>query len=307
MNKHVYLMAPLAVALLAAGCGSKPAAQQGSGNAEAPQAAAAPAEPPAPKLVRRKEASGLGAEQVNQALATKNASKTRTALVGKTVTLELAAGEGKTYDAADVDGLSVSCRATEAGFSGGEVTAKVQAFKAATKTRGASIELDNCASNFALVTAPAPVPAAKPATATATAAAPASTGKAKPGMDAQGNVVDSSKVEAGSGRTVKGINDYEGEITGNPAKNSKFTSLQIGMTIQQAINIVGQPSDAGSYMTGKAWIPFYYGGDRHRTEFAYKGQGRLIFAGGGGFVSYGNYGGGNLIWIIHNANDSGQR
>ena len=37
-----------------------------------------------------------------------------------------------------------------------------------------------------------------------------------------GDVVDSSKVEAGSGRTVKGMNDYEGEITGNPAPNSRF-------------------------------------------------------------------------------------
>ena len=41
-------------------------------------------------------------------------------------------------------------------------------------------------------------PAAAPAPAAA-APAPAARGGAKPGMDAQGNVVDSSKVEAGSG------------------------------------------------------------------------------------------------------------
>jgi hypothetical protein len=52
-------------------------------------------------------------------------------------------------------------------------------------------------------------------------------------MDAQGNVVDSSKIEAGSGRTVKGLNGYEGEITGNPARNSRFTKLQIGMSARQ--------------------------------------------------------------------------
>ncbi|MGJ7553989.1 hypothetical protein ACSFBX_31905 [Variovorax sp. RB2P76] len=142
-------------------------------------------------------------------------------------------------------------------------------------------------------------------TAAAPAAAPTAParGGAKAGMDAQGNVVDSSKVEAGSGRTVKGLNGYEGEITGNPARNSKFTRLQIGMSAKQVTDLAGQPTDQGAYVTGKAFIPFYFGSDRHRFEMTYKGQGRLIFAGGG----MGDYSGGNLIWIIHNANESGYR
>jgi hypothetical protein len=124
-----------------------------------------------------------------------------------------------------------------------------------------------------------------------------------PGMNAQGQVVDSSKVEAGYGRKVKGINDWEGEITGKPAAKSRFTKLQIGMPMQQVVNLIGQPSDQGAYMTGKAWIPFYFGSDRHRFEMVYKNQGRLIFAGG----SIGNFTGGNLVWIIHNATERGQR
>ncbi len=143
-------------------------------------------------------------------------------------------------------------------------------------------------------------PAAAPAPA---AAAPAAPSGSKAGMDARGNVVDSSKVEAGSGRTVKGLNGYEGEITGNPARNSKFTRLQIGMSSKQVTDLAGQPTDQGAYMTGKAWIPFYFGSDRHRFEMTYKGQGRLIFAGGG----MGDFSSGNLIWIIHNANESGYR
>src|SRR5690606_28674766 len=120
-----------------------------------------------------------------------------------------------------------------------------------------------------------------PAAAPAAAAAGAGTvGAGKPGMDARGNVVDSSKVEAGSGRTVKGLNDYEGEITGNPAPGSKFAKLQIGMSAFQVTSQIGPPSDQGAYITGKAWIPFYFGSDRHRFEMVYKGQGRLIFAGG---------------------------
>jgi len=122
------------------------------------------------------------------------------------------------------------------------------------------------------------------------------------GMDAKGNVIDPAKVEAGSGRTVKGINDYEGEITGNPVPGSKFDKLQIGMSMGQVQSIVGPPTDQGAYITGKAWIPFYFGGDRHRYEFTYKGKGRLIFAGGGmGDMS------GHLIWIIHSANEPGFR
>ncbi|MBJ2158684.1 hypothetical protein [Variovorax sp. IB41] len=139
--------------------------------------------------------------------------------------------------------------------------------------------------------APAPAPAAS-----------ARTGSGA-GMDGRGNVTDSSKVEAGSGRTVKGLNGYEGEITGNPARNSKFTRLQIGMSAKQVTDIAGAPTDQGAYVTGKAFIPFYFGSDRHRFEMTYKGQGRLIFAGGG----MGEYTSGNLIWIIHNANESGYR
>ncbi len=124
----------------------------------------------------------------------------------------------------------------------------------------------------------------------------------KPGMDAKGNVVDSKLIEAGSGRTVKGINDYEGEITGNPAPKSKFNQLQIGMSLKQVTDIVGQPTDQGAYVTGKAWIPFYFGGDRHRYEAVYEKQGRLIFAGSSGFDSNTH-----LIWIIHNAGEGRYR
>ena len=122
-----------------------------------------------------------------------------------------------------------------------------------------------------------------------------------PGMNEAGEVVNSSEVESGWGEEVVGINDYEGEITGIPAPDSKFTQLQIGMPMKQVTDIVGEPTDQGVYVTGKAFIPFYFGSDRHRYEMAYKGQGRLIFA-GKGWDS-----GGNLIWIIHNKDDSGYR
>jgi hypothetical protein len=104
-------------------------------------------------------------------------------------------------------------------------------------------------------------------------------------------------------RHVKGINDWEGDISGKPAPNSKFTALTIGMSMKQVTDITGAPTDQGAYITGKAFIPFYFGSDRYRHEMVFKGQGRLIFAGG----SAGDFASGHLIWIIHNAGEVGYR
>jgi len=157
--------------------------------------------------------------------------------------------------------------------------------------------LGGCITNSAQQEAPA---AAAPAPAPAAAAKGSRTG---PGMNANGEVVDSSKVEAGYGQKVKGLGDWEGEITGKPAPGSKFTRLQIGMPMKQVTDLVGYPTDQGAYITGKAFIPFFFGSDKHRHEMVYKGQGRLILAGG----SFGDFGGAHLIWIIHNANEGGYR
>jgi hypothetical protein len=127
--------------------------------------------------------------------------------------------------------------------------------------------------------------------------------KIGPGMNANGEVIDATKVESGYGQKVKGINDFEGEVTGIAVPNGKFSQLQIGMGIRQAMDIAGPPTDQGAYITGKAFIPFYFGSDRSRFELVYKGQGRLIFAGG----SVGNLSGGNLIWIINSATETGYR
>lgn len=124
------------------------------------------------------------------------------------------------------------------------------------------------------------------------------------GYNLSGNkpVTDSSKVESGQGTQVKGINDWEGEITGLPFRGSRFTRLKIGMPMQQAFDLVGQPTDQGAYVTGKAFIPFYFGSDKVRWEATYKGQGRLIFSNQAGFGT-GQY----LTWIIYNANEAGYR
>ena len=107
-------------------------------------------------------------------------------------------------------------------------------------------------------------------------------------------------------REVVGINGQKGEVIGSPAPGSRFTKVQIGMSMRQVVDTIGNPNDEGSYITGKAWIPYYYGNDRYRTEFAYKGAGRLIFAENSSWYR-GRYGSGRLIKIIHDAKDSGYR
>ncbi|NEX20409.1 hypothetical protein G3480_08820 [Thiorhodococcus mannitoliphagus] len=124
-----------------------------------------------------------------------------------------------------------------------------------------------------------------------------------PGMNAQGEVVDSSQIEGGHGKQVTGLNDWEGEITGKSFRGAKFDRLKIGMPMKQVTDLIGEPSDQGAYMTGKAWIPFYFGSDRYRHELVYKNQGRLIFAGG----AIGDFSSGHLTWIIYNPREPAYR
>lgn len=93
---------------------------------------------------------------------------------------------------------------------------------------------------------------------------------------------------------------FDGEIWGAPVKNSKFAGLQIGMSQAEVEDKIGRPSDMKAYMTGKAWIPFYFGTDGHRFETFYKGQGTLIYTGGG--IAGGR---GVLVGINHDATEDG--
>ena len=53
-----------------------------------------------------------------------------------------------------------------------------------------------------------------------------------------------------------------------PVANSKFSKLQIGMSIKQVTDLTGEPTDQGAYVTGKAFIPFFFGADRYRRELS---------------------------------------
>ncbi len=68
-----------------------------------------------------------------------------------------------------------------------------------------------------------------------------------------------------------------------PPANSPLAKVQEGMRPEEVQKLVGAPGAIKPYVTGKAFIPWYFGADRTRTAYYYKGQGRVIFSGDGGF------------------------
>lgn len=67
------------------------------------------------------------------------------------------------------------------------------------------------------------------------------------------------------------------EYSDAPA-GSDLAEIEVGMSDAEVRKILGDPDDANAYMTGKAWIPFYYGPDTHRSDWMYKGKGRVVFS-----------------------------
>src|SRR5262245_5282431 len=63
-----------------------------------------------------------------------------------------------------------------------------------------------------------------------------------------------------------------------PPAKSKLAKVKLGMTDVDVRKAMGEPTSSKSYMTGKQWIPFYWGPDTGRTDWKYKGQGRVVFS-----------------------------
>lgn len=63
-----------------------------------------------------------------------------------------------------------------------------------------------------------------------------------------------------------------------PPPDSPMAKIKPGMGMKEVSDILGPPTDTETYMTGKTFIPFYYGGDTHRITQHYKGLGKITFA-----------------------------
>lgn len=85
-----------------------------------------------------------------------------------------------------------------------------------------------------------------------------------------GGCASTGDTGASSGSAIRGIDSV-------PA-SSPLSRIKSGMTEVQVRKILGEPDNSNSYMTGKAWIPFYFGGDTHRVDWIYNGTGRVVFS-----------------------------
>ncbi len=94
--------------------------------------------------------------------------------------------------------------------------------------------------------------------------------------------------------------ESESGIYGDIPESSPFSKIEIGMSSKQVVDLIGPPTDQNSYMTGKAWIPFYFGSDQYRTEFRYKGMGVITFAGSSGFSTASK-----VYRVIYNPKEAG--
>ena len=62
-----------------------------------------------------------------------------------------------------------------------------------------------------------------------------------------------------------------------PIPGTPLARIELGMAEAQVIDILGEPTSQESYMTGKAWIPYYYGPDTSRLDYKYENVGIVVF------------------------------
>lgn len=67
--------------------------------------------------------------------------------------------------------------------------------------------------------------------------------------------------------------------------DSPFAKIKEGMGSDEVFATIGQPTSQTAYATGKAWIPFHYGGDNTRMTAHYKGIGTITFSQNHAFTS----------------------
>ncbi len=67
--------------------------------------------------------------------------------------------------------------------------------------------------------------------------------------------------------------------------DSPFAKVKNGMSMEQVQATIGPPTSQHAYVTGKAWIPFHYGGDNSRVTAYYKGIGEIVYSQDSAFTS----------------------
>jgi hypothetical protein len=68
----------------------------------------------------------------------------------------------------------------------------------------------------------------------------------------------------------------------NVPANSPLAKVQAGMGMKEVSDLIGPPTVASSHITGKAFIPFYFGEDRADVGEYLQGLGRIIYSSANG-------------------------
>jgi hypothetical protein len=67
--------------------------------------------------------------------------------------------------------------------------------------------------------------------------------------------------------------------------DSPFAKVKLKMGSDEVYATIGKPTSEERYITGKGFIPFNFGGDKHRMTAHYKGIGTITFSSDGSFTS----------------------
>ena len=84
--------------------------------------------------------------------------------------------------------------------------------------------------------------------------------------------------------------------------DSPLAKIHEGMSKAEMLSLLGPSTDQDTSVTGKAFIPFYFGGDATATRLHYKGLGRVYVSGQGTFG-----GGEKVLKIEYDPQESGFR
>ena len=63
-------------------------------------------------------------------------------------------------------------------------------------------------------------------------------------------------------------------------EGSAFSKVVMRSSEVEVRKVLGEPDNATSYMTGKIFIPLYFGKDAFRVDWLYEGQGEIVFSRG---------------------------
>jgi hypothetical protein len=80
-------------------------------------------------------------------------------------------------------------------------------------------------------------------------------------------------------------------------EGSAFSKVVMRSSEVEVRKVLGEPDNTTSYMTGKIFIPFYFGKDAFRVDWLYEGQGRIVFSRGAWGDQY------KVIAIKYNENE----